>query len=781
MSRSASDRRARAALFALLSLLGACSGRISGGGGGGGSAGEPPVPPPGVAPLSAPSLVSAIGASGSVRLDWTLPAAPDDGDGDGDPIVVAIFQSNNAGSVYDGAPIATALPGTTLIVPGLPDDVPLFFGLAVVEPGGAEGAGFTPNGVVLGAVPGAPLYVDALATSAGADGLTPATAFPTLLQALLTASAFPSGRNIWVAGGTLPATALPVFPGSRVYGGFAPDLALGTRDPSLHPTILPGTPGNPVLSVQGGGATVVLDGLILDAAGAANFGLQVTDTPIECRGLVVKNATSRGIKLKGSEAGDPLDALLLNCASFNHGAEGVSVEGAWNLRVEHCDFDANVQEGLDLDDLIAPDGRTVHLSVRHSRFRLNGTDGMDVDLAPPLFGGDVGGFFDVLIENCLFERNGSVGLLVDVDYEQAPLWSAQIVLRGLTARGNTGAGLLLDIDGTADTIVHRLLSSANEGPGVLLTSETARVVATLSASVLVGNGGPGLHALDGNATPLLAHVVLAGNRGGGVLSTVMQAVAHSSIAWRQNIPWSGTTPHHTVTLDDPLAALFALAPVDFGSVTDEDGSGVIVAPGGPALAVGDLVELTDDGMPRTVVGFGNAGIALDPPPIDLQTPTLIARFAGGSSVDEDWRTLIGSLAEGAGMTAPAGALVDAGVFGAPLGGLPGAVDAEPAPLFYVGNVLPPADTQLSAFDTISIGFAGGLPEPSTVSAATVRVVLDAGGSPAAIVFVQDGRLIVDAPTGGWTGGSALLEIHDGILSTDGRPLASPLAIPLELP
>ncbi|MHC4845841.1 MAG: right-handed parallel beta-helix repeat-containing protein, partial [Planctomycetota bacterium] len=532
-----------------------------------------------------------------------------------------------------------------------------------------------------------------------------------------------------------------------------------------------------------GGLPVVLDGLVIDAAGSASSGVEVTDTPIECRGLVVKNATSRGIKLNGLETGDPLSALLLDCDSFNHGAEGVSVEGAWDLRIEHCDFDANVQEGLDLDKLIAPDGRTTHLTVRHSRFRLNGSDGVDATFAPPLFGGDNGGRFEVRIENCLFERNGAIGLLIDIDYEQAPLWDADLVVRGVTARGNVGAGVTLDLDAQSATIVHRLLSIANQGPGLELTTDLVGtpVLATLSASVLAGNGGAGLQALEDHATPLLAHVVLAGNAGGGVQSTTVRAVAHSSIAWRQPAPWTGASNHHGVTLDDPLAALFARAPVDFGTVTGEDAFGVQLAPGGPALLAGDLVEVSDDGVPRAVVDVAGNDAALDPAPTDLMAPALITRFADGTDVDEDWRTLVGSLADGAGMAAPAGAPVDAGVFGAPLGGLPGVEEAEPTPLFFARDIQPPADTVLGAFDTLSIGFAGGLPAPASASAATVRVVLDAGGSPAATVFVQDGRLIVDAPAGGWTGGSALLELHEGLLSTDGRPLATPIAIPLELP
>jgi len=778
MSRSASSRHARAALAALLIALSGCSGRLSGGGGGGGG-GEPPLPPPDDAPLSAPGLVSALGATGSVRLDWLLPIAPTEGA----PQVVAVFQSSDAGSVYDGAPIATALPGTTLIVIGLPDDVPAYFGLALADPVAGDGLAFSPTGVVLRAVPGMPIYVDPLANAAGADGTSPATAFPSMLQALLVASLEPTGRNVWVAGGNFPPGALPVFPGTRVYGGFASDMTIGTRDPLLHPTVLPGASGNPVVTVQGGGLPVVLDGLVLDAGGSANSGLEVTDTPVECRGLVVKNATSRGIKLNGLETGDPLQALLLRCDSFNNGAEGVSVDGAWDLRVEHCDFDANVQEGLDLEELFAPDGRTTHLAVRHSRFRLNGSDGLDADLAAPLFGGDSGGTFDVRIENCLFEGNGAVGLLLDVDYEQAALWSAEIVVRGVTARGNGAAGVRLDLDATAATIVHRLLSVANQGAGLELTADkgSTPVLATISSSVLMGNGGAGVSALENNITPLLAHTVLAGNVGGGVNSPVTQAVAHSSIAWQQAAPFTGTTNHHGITITDPLAALFALAPVEFGTVTGEDAGGVIVAPGGPLLAGGDLVELSDDGVPRSVVGFANAGVTLDPAPTDLVPPTLITRFAGGLSVDEDWRTLAGSAAEDAGMPTPAGMLVDAGVFDVPFGGLPGVEDPEPTPLFFASDIQPPADTLLAAFDTISIEFTGGLPDPASASAATVRVVLDLGGSVAAIVFVQDGLLIVDAPVGGWTGGSALLEIHEGLVSTTGRPLASPLAIPLELP
>jgi hypothetical protein len=705
-----------------------------------------------------------VGGDTVVGLTWEAPE---------DPLPIALFGSLSPTTVYEGSPFEVDPPGTRLQLSGLPNGTPLWFGLAV-----DEGDGWEPLGAVLSATPGPPIYVDAQADPAVADGQTPATAYPSLFSALLLASFAPS--NVWVTGDAYGGSALPVFPGTRLYGGFAAGFALDERDPLAHPTEIGGIPNQPVLTVQGGAPGVILDGLVIDATGAP-AGVEITETPFALAGLVVRDGASRGVRLQGAETGDPVDGLLVGCELEGNAAEGLFGQGAWSLEVHGCDISGNGQEGFDLDDLVAPDGRTVRLTVRRSRFASNGSDGADVDLAAPLFGGTSGARFEILFESCRFELNAANGLLLDVDYELVPGWRSELVLRGCTARGNLGHGLLFDLDGESTTFVHRLLSTGNAADGLRVTSETLPVLATVSASVLTGNGGDGLAATDGQATMLLSHGVLAGNAAGGLRSPLVDAAAVSTCAWRQPLPWPGSLAHFVAVSDDPLAPLFQRAPADYTRALAFDGVTLGLPAGGPGFLPGDLVELADDDVERSATTPAGTSLVVDPAPAALLLPALVTRFAGGAGVTEDWSVLPGSAADGAGMPPPAAPPIDAGPLSAPLGGAPGVEELVPEPLFHAGALAPPPSQPLPPGNSIQVSFVGGPVKASSVSAATVRVLGPSGDPLAAPVFEQDGDAVIAPPSGMWPSGELILELHVGLESQDGVPLATPLAIPWTVP
>lgn len=110
------------------------------------------------------------------------------------------------------------------------------------------------------------------------------------------------------------------------------------------------------MSIGQGGANV----FVLDGAGAGTIGIDVSDTDVELRAVVVQNFVDRGVRIRNGSTSQVIDVRLTSC-----------------------------------------------------RLASNGAEGLDVDLAAPLTLGSRGGFFDVGVVGSLFEGNASAGLLID--------------------------------------------------------------------------------------------------------------------------------------------------------------------------------------------------------------------------------------------------------------------------------------------------------------------------------------------------------------------------------
>jgi hypothetical protein len=456
----------------------------------------------------------------------------------------------------------------------------------------------------------------------------------------------------------------------------------------------------------------------------------------------------------------------------------MSVNGGVNLTVRGSRFESNVQEGLDCDDLVAPDNEEVFAVILDSRFAGNGTQGLDIDLAAPLFGGLTGGFSSLLIDHCVFELNLEEGALIDVDFEATPLWSAEIMLTAVTSRGNGGDGIHFDLDGPAPTLVHQVLCVGNGGDGILVSSETFAGLAVLSSTASMSNLGAGLRAFGGNTTLLGSHMLLAGNGAGGSVAESVQAGLTSTLTWLQDVPTTNTLFHASVTADDPTQPTLSRLPNLYSDVVAQDGATLTLAPGAPVPPTTDPVELQDDDVARTITGFGaGSDILVDPAPTFVTTPTRLAAFDRGDSVTEDYRVLPGSAAEGAGMTAEGEPPVNVGPLDSPSGGRPG-VTADPVPaLFWLASVAPPIATGLASNATLVLTFSGGELDPASVDTTSVVVRTAAGAVVSSAPFARDGDLHIPPPVGGWPAGG-LLEIHDLLAATDGRALATPMALPL---
>lgn len=756
--------RARLPILAALlcSTVVACVGRASLGGGGGG--GGLPGTSSSYEPL--PGLVAAAGGPSEVRVDWNRP---------GPGFELALFLSPQRETVYDGPPAAEGLVGTSAIIGGQANGTTVFAGLGIRAVGAVD---YAPTGNVLCVRPDDPIYVDAAASPTGADGTTPQSAYPDPATALLIAF-LRGGGTVWIRSGTYDVNALQLFAGVHVHGGFGPAFDLATRDPLANPTDWNVVPGSVGVDVRGGEPTAVVDGVRILGNAAGLVGVDVNESALELRSVEIREMADRGIRLRNPTNADCFDVRLSRVFVELCGADGLSSSGAFDLFLDGCRFESNVQEGIELDDLIALEGQQATLRISGCLFLGNGSEGLDADLNAPFPPGPIGGRFLVEIRGCNFELNGIDGLLIDFDYEIAPTWFADVVVRECLARGNAGNGVRVDADAPGEIFLHRVLSSANGGDGIQVSSETSPGLAVVSASVAAGNLGAGIRATFGNRPLIATHCVVTGNFAGGVVSDTVRSGATSCVAFLQADPWTGTASVGSVVETDPLVGMFENAAEGFERVLSV--AGAVITLDRPATFAGNAaLEIADDGRARSASSVAGAEITLSDAPGAVRVPSTLFVFGPGASAAEDYHLPAGSPALGAGLASPGAPAVDAGVWGSPGSGEPGRADLEPEELFRVRATSPVLTAGLGAMEAIDISFSADL-DPSSVVLDEVRAALD-DGTEIPVTFHSAGDTItIDPPAGGWAPGPFRVELFRGLRSTDGHPLVSPLALPLTSP
>ncbi len=348
-------------------------------------------------------LVAACGGVARVRADWSVPADGLAG------LEGALFVGTDRTALFDGTAHAVDLAGGTAILDGIADGVDLSVGLGLRVAAAGGASVWTQSGPLLRVRTGPPVYVNpALAPDAG-DGTTPQTAFGDLALGMLIANA-QGGGSVWVSEGTVANAAIPLFEGVHMCGGFGADFALGRRDPDETPTVLVGVPGQAITTVTSGASgPAVIDGFALIGTADVPAALDDTGRRLEMRSLRISGC-QRGIKLRNAPTGPLVEVVVSGVSASGAELEGLSIDGAFELWLEACAFDANGSEGLDLNHLWAPSGATARLVVRGSSFRSNGNEGLDCHLGAPPGPTSPGGDFDVRIQDCDFEGNGFDGL-----------------------------------------------------------------------------------------------------------------------------------------------------------------------------------------------------------------------------------------------------------------------------------------------------------------------------------------------------------------------------------
>ncbi|MBL8749755.1 MAG: right-handed parallel beta-helix repeat-containing protein [Planctomycetes bacterium] len=752
--------RLRPSTFVLL-LAAACGG--GGGGGSGVNAPGPVQPPPPVATVPSAQqsgIVGAAGGAGTVRIDCALP---------GIGFEAALFHGASASTVYSGAPSHAPLSASPVLVTGLADGTDRFFGLAIRATGAT---GWTPVGSVVRTRPGAPLFVDASANPAVADGQTPATAFPNLQDALLVAGS-QNGRNVWIRAGDYAAGPYALGPNVHAAGGFDATFSLAARSATGNATRLVATATQEIVYVQCGGADGSLDGLTIDGNGAALKGIDVVDSDVELRALSIRRCTDRGVKCVVTAPTPNRSLQIVACTIQENGSDGLSAAGPIDVRIDLSQLDANGQEGADLDDLRAPDNGSVSLRVTGSRFFGNVFEGLDVDLAAaPLSTGT--GTFDVLVENCRFEQNGLDGVLIDQEHEFFPGFHATITIRGCIARANRGAGVHVDADAAATYRLEQLRCTANAGDGLLVTAETHAGEVFVHSCWFAANLGAGARLASGNKTIVASHCAFAGNRGGGLRSDSVPCAAAASVFLRQTAALTNATGANNVVTDDS-AALFVAAPTAFAAVTTATG-GTLVVDDASGFAAGTSVQAGDDGVRLVIAQQTGTTLVLDAAPARFVAPGALTAH-DGASVADDLRLAAGSPAATAGLAAPGDPVPDAGPHGAAGGGEPGHVDPVAAPALHALRFAPAIPTGLTASASLVITFDRIL-DVASVTADRVRVLRN--GTAVAFSLAVSGATLTLTPTSpGWSG-PLVLQLLPGLRGADGAPLAAAVFTPLRL-
>jgi hypothetical protein len=699
-------------------------------------------------------LVSAVPDANRLRVEWRTTGLEDFGG------ELELFISTDREELYGGRsePISAA-PGM-FIFEGLPTGVVFYVGMGIASSAGER---LRPIGAVLSARTAAPVFANPSASLVGADGETPATAFADLGLAIEAASL--GGGNVWAAEGDFSSVSLTLPAGVDLYGGFTPDFELEQRSIDEHRTVLGGVANDFTLRLLTAGTVQRIDGLTVEGQGSVQNGIDLQSTPIELRSLDVREC-NRGMSLSATEPGLTTNVTMVACTFEQNSAEGVWLQGAYSLTIDNCVFQGNGEEGMQFWPWLSPAEQVLHLRMEDSQFLSNGLGGLDMDLGAPA-PGPPGGSYDIVIEDCDFDRNGGHGCSIDIDYETTNFWRTNLNLRGSRARANGGSGYVLHLDNPARCVLHRVLASSNFEDGLSVVSEAPATMALVSASSFTSNLGHGVHSSLGNAGVALSHCVLSGNDLGGVLPEQALATVGSSVAQLQPEAFGDSLTRGTLTVDQP-EILFRYAPIEYHRVLSQSGAELTLD--APLVnATGLAAELAGDGTLRTIESKDANKVRVTPAPEAVMLPSTLAIFPLSDSVDEDYRPVTDSAVLGAGIATPAGEAVDAGIFGSPIGGAPGVEDLFPKRLFRVSATAPGWGQVVNTQASVRVHFAGGTPDEATL--ADGFRVIDAAGTVWTVGGeLQAGVLAVSPPPGGWSTGDRI-ELYGSLRALqDGTPL-----------
>ncbi len=307
-------------------------------------------------------------------------------------------------------------------------------------------------------------------------------------------------------------------------------------------------------------------------------------------------------------------SAVLDC-----GAEGVEAHGIFDWSCPGCAFARNGHEGFEVDDFTVFPLEQSDLLLRRCVFSDNLEEGADIDFneRDPFSGSSSeDGLCRLVIDRCRFEYNGTDGLLCDVDFDPADEVGVQTLIQRSEFRGNASAGLLLDTDLPALFVLAGNRCSANRGAGLLVTSDPGRATLMVANHFDVGSALQGV-ALVGPSDVYLSHVAVFG-AGGPAVSGAGTAALHNGALFGSPAPEQCRVEFSYTDLDLDGPGNFS-GELELTRVPDQffftPGSGTktrFALPSGSGLASGDLVEIDDDGVARTIVSIQSGLATFEP-------------------------------------------------------------------------------------------------------------------------------------------------------------------------
>lgn len=556
---------------------------------------------------------SAVGGDGLVAVSWD----PLLRDGTPDPTMTYQVLVGPASSGYpEGLPAAVVGAGAgSATIDGVANGLPLAVAVRALDSqGNADG-----NGAFVVAIPGPVRYCDRAAPPGG-DGLTPATPHSTLAAALASLEAA-GGGNCYAAEGNYPEHA-HLSDGAALYGGFAPGFDLAQRDPKAHPTVLDGSlAAGPLLKNGPGASLVVVDGVTADGANLASLGADLSGCDATLCNVTVRRCVSQGVRLQSGASGGQ-NAIQIHRSSVRENlGEGIEIVGNLDLLLTDSESSNNLNEGLEALPLAAPTGGKGRLVARRCRFHRNSNEGLDVKLdlfAPADPNSSLGARLDILLERCEFTFNRLAGAKIDLEFTDSAAIAARVLVDTCEFRANALEGLRLDLDARCVATVRGGRASANLGAGILLTGGPSAAVCQFSNVATLGNGGAGIQIDEGPVAASAIQITSALDALGAWTDAPGAGALANALVIGAAVPPDALATAAFPNDPPPLAriprqALLATAVVE--------GTANFAAP--TPFAAGDLLEIGDDGIARTVISVAANAVEFAPPVAEIP-PTLAA-------------------------------------------------------------------------------------------------------------------------------------------------------------
>lgn len=583
-----------------------------------------------------------------LHLSWT--AASDDAT---DPSLLRyrVYVATQSGDQDFLLPTLETAPGETrATLDGLTNGTALFVVVRAVDEDGREDA----NTVEWFGVPNPVRFVDP--AGAGADGLTPATAFTSIGQAVGATIAL-SGVNLYVRGASYSENVV-LFPGMSAYGGFQAGFDLSTRDPAVALTELSTPLAVDLVVFQPGDLPVVLDGFLLSGNDTCLTGLVVEDVSFLVANCEVRDMRIHGVEVRSDllEA-DSVAGVLRRLSVHDNAGEGIFIEAIAELVIDDCVVRDNVTEGIESQWLFATSGQTTRIELTRNLITGNGDEGVDLDLAEI---GDVAPFpsagarIRVIVRNNEIRGNGLAGLQVDLDFDNGDAIDARVRIEDNQFSDNRGEGIFIDGDARASVRLARNIVTGNALDGIAVSGLPEGPWFSILHSRILGNGGFGL-SVDDFAGIDLRHCYLGANFAGSVRAPRAFIDASHCVFSRNagGAPALGRVRYSifdvdlipTVAGDGNIAGPpgFVRTPAQFTRVVASAAADAASVANPLGFSVGDAIEFADDGQLHRIVAIDGPQLAFTPTRLGpVPAGTVVFGFGADDSVQESEGLLLGS-------------------------------------------------------------------------------------------------------------------------------------------